>query len=318
MPVCGRLLTRQGIERNAQVGHAVLVSRGEMPGAYVDLNRRQDQRGQIQRGIAGGAHGHKLVFADAVFDMNVVAALRRHRGLPLRLARLGRVVMADADQRFWRQLQDALDRAVQLARIAARKVGPGRAHIGHEQGIADKHGAVDPISHISRRVTGHQQRGGRHRANHEGLTVAKQVVELAAVRGKTRFEIKHLAKHRLHALNMLANGGTSAGLLLHMLRRRKVVGMGVSLQNPVHLQLLVTHKIQHGLDRARAGVAGLEVVVQHRVNDGGMPAGVLPHHIGDGSCGGIIKSLGRGQHAHENLLGLKPLNNQTINRLILY
>src|SRR5207247_1752896 len=63
-------------------------------------------------------------------------------------------VMARERPRFARQREDSPDGPVQLARIAARKVGARRAIIGHEQGVADEHRVADSVANASRRVAG--------------------------------------------------------------------------------------------------------------------------------------------------------------------
>ena len=66
-------------------------------------------------------------------------------------------MMADQHRRGGGQCQKLVNRAVKRVRVAAGKVGPGRAHIGHEKRIAHKNRVACQVSHVGWGVSRHQQ-----------------------------------------------------------------------------------------------------------------------------------------------------------------
>ena len=59
-----------------------------------------------------------------------------------------------------------IDRAIEIARIAARKIGPRRAIIGHEHRIADKGRIAHDIGDVGRGMAGNVERDQRYLADH--------------------------------------------------------------------------------------------------------------------------------------------------------
>ena len=128
----------------------------QAPGADVDLDRRQDERRYLQRGIARRPHRDELILAHAVSNVNIVCTLLCDSGVPRRLSSSRRVVVADEHPGVRRQGQQAPDRPEQRPGIAARKVGAGGSDVRHEQGITHEDGTVDEVGHVGGRVSRNQ------------------------------------------------------------------------------------------------------------------------------------------------------------------
>ncbi len=56
---------RKRVDRNAQVGHAVVVRRRHLPGPHVDLDRRQDQCPHLERNVID----RRLVIGSVLFGI---------------------------------------------------------------------------------------------------------------------------------------------------------------------------------------------------------------------------------------------------------
>ena len=60
--------------------------------------------------------------------------------------------MTHEQARFRGERQQPLDRAIELVRVAARKIGARGAVIRHEQRVADKDGIIDLVADVRRRM----------------------------------------------------------------------------------------------------------------------------------------------------------------------
>ena len=214
--------------------------------------------------------------------MDVRRALFRHSGFPPWLAGSRRIVVADVDRGLRRQFEQSPHRAVELARVAAGKIGACGADIRHEHRIADEYRVTDEIGHVGRRVARHMQGFRLQSADAELLAVRKQVVELAAVGQETALQVEQFLEHRLHLADMPADGNAPAQLLLDVARAGQVVGMGMGLEDPVELQALAADVVDHPVGRSRGRPPRLEIVVQHRIDHRGAGARGIRHHIGHG------------------------------------
>ena len=106
----------EAVDRNFQVDLTVIFRRRQVSPSYIDLQRGQDQAGGAKGGVTCLAHLNEGIFADPFMDMNIRRALLGDRGFPGRMvASGGQVVMADKDAGFRRQVEDAVDRAVERA-----------------------------------------------------------------------------------------------------------------------------------------------------------------------------------------------------------
>lgn len=64
--------------------------------------------------------------------------------------------------------------------------------------------------------------------------------------------------------------------------------MRVGLQDPLHGEAVGLHKLDQAFGGVRAGAAGLGVVVQHRIHQGAMAAGLVIDDIAH-RPGGVVK-----------------------------
>jgi hypothetical protein len=110
--------------------------------------------------------------------------------------------------------EGALDRAIERARIAARKIGAGRAAIGHEQRVTHEGGITNHMGHAGRCVSGGVHDEDRHRADLIGIAILEQPVELAAIAPELGALVEDLAEGVLHDDDVLANADLAAELLL--------------------------------------------------------------------------------------------------------
>jgi hypothetical protein len=150
----------------------------------------------------------------------------------------GAVVVAHEEPHVVGQAQDLLDRVVERAGIAAGEIGTGRAAIGHEQRVADEGRVAHHMGHAGRRVAGRVDREGAHAADHVGVAILEQRVELAAVALELGAFVEDLAEGVLHHGDVAADADLAAELLLDVGRARQVVGMDMGLDQPLELQPL--------------------------------------------------------------------------------
>ena len=80
-----------------------------------------------------------------------------------------------------------------------------------------------------------------------------------------------------------------------------MVGVGVGLQQPVGPQAMLAHVLDHAVGAGGAGAAGLGVVVQHRIDDGGAARRIFMDHIGDGGGDRIEEGLDDGGHGGRSM-----------------
>ena len=172
--------------------------------------------------------------------------------------------------------------------IAAGEVTARCAHVGHEQGVAHKHGVTDLIGHAGGGVTRHCQRLGLQLTDVEDLVVVQQLVELAAIGAELGLQMEDFLEHVLHLRDGRANRDLSTQLVAKVVRGRQMVCVGMGLQNPLHRQPLTLHKRDDLVGRPCAGAAGLRVVVQHRIHHRAVAARLIEHHIAH-RPGGVIK-----------------------------
>ena len=117
---------------------------------------------------------------------------------------------------------------------------------------------------------------------HEGdlyVSSLDRIVKLPAIDRKTRFQIEDAFEHLLYRRDACAHGRLPAQLGFQVRRGTQVVGMCMGFQNPVHLQALTAHKLNHLVSRSGAGTPRLGVKVQHRIDDGACRARFLKNHI---------------------------------------
>ena len=180
-----------------------------------------------------------------------------------------------------------LDRAIELVRVAAGKIGARRAVIRHEQRVADEHRILDLVGDVRRRVPGRVEDLDLELADLEALAILEQMIEVAAVRLQIG-GVEDRPEDALHVLDVFADADLGAGLRLDVGRAGQVVGMGVGLQRPLDRAAGLLGGLQHGLDRAGVDLAGLVIVVEHRIDHGGLLGRRIGHQIAD-RVGGLVE-----------------------------
>ncbi|MNI91839.1 hypothetical protein D3C73_1495540 [compost metagenome] len=84
-----------------------------------------------------------------------MCALFSHSGLvAIVVANGGFVVVTHEQSGITWQLQQPVNRTVQLVSVATGKVAAGGAAVGHEQGVANERRIFDQVAHASRRMAG--------------------------------------------------------------------------------------------------------------------------------------------------------------------
>ena len=157
--------------------------------------------------------------------------------------------MAHEQPGFGRQGEDPADRLIELGRIAAGKVSPGRAIVRHEQRIADEHGIAHLVNNAGRRVPRGVQHLDGQFAELEGLAIREQVIELGPGAGYVR-RIEHTREDLLDLANVRADPHPRPGAGLDQRRGGQVIGMGVGFQHAGDPPPARRSGGEHGLGRA--------------------------------------------------------------------
>src|SRR5690606_27348366 len=98
----------EGVQRNPDVGNAVVFGRRQMSCAYIDLQGRVQKFRGGQGGVAFGAKLHEFGFASAAADVDVVRLfLRDGRNVPM-LPPAGSVVVTHVQARLVGQREQLL------------------------------------------------------------------------------------------------------------------------------------------------------------------------------------------------------------------
>ncbi|MNJ54813.1 hypothetical protein D3C77_502700 [compost metagenome] len=209
-----------------------------MSTAHVDLYRRQDQHGHVERGIASFAHGHEAILADAFFHMDVAGTLLSHGGHVTKLTPSRQIVVAHEQPRLSGEGENALDRAIQSPSTCPREVTTGCSVIRHEQGVTDKGDSLplnfDHVGHACRRMPWGVQGAGAQVANCKVLLVVEQHIELAAIASEAAVSIEQGAEDFLHLSNLAANCNSPSQGLLEIRRGRQMIGMYMGFENPLN------------------------------------------------------------------------------------
>ncbi|MNF94737.1 hypothetical protein D3C84_774550 [compost metagenome] len=93
------------------------------------------------------------------------------------------------------------------------------------------------------------------------------MIELRTVHGKFRLKVEQAFEHALHLADRLTNRNPAAQLPTQIRRGRHVIGVGMGFQQPLHLQLMFTHKGDDFIGLGGGGAPGGRVVVEYRVDD---------------------------------------------------
>ena len=124
--------------------------------------------------------------------------------------------MAHEQPRLRRQLENAAQRAEQLACIAAGEVGTRGTIVGHEHRVADEHRIADHIGIVCGGVAGDVQDRHGNLADPELVAVLPQLIEIRPVALEVATRVEQLAEIALHGDDMLADRNFSAQLVLQI------------------------------------------------------------------------------------------------------
>ena len=106
--------------------------------------------------------------------------------------------------------QNALDGAIELARIAAGEVAAGGAEIRHENRIANEHSIPNDVGDTGWRVARRMQHAGLQAADFERLAIGPKVIELRAICREFRAKVQQFAERNLHLINRAADSDLAA------------------------------------------------------------------------------------------------------------
>src|SRR3546814_20376941 len=67
--------------------------------------------------------------------------------------------------------------------------------------------------------------------------------------------------------------------------------MCMGFKDPVHDQRMVAHEREHAVGRGGRGAGTGGIVVEHRVDDGGMATVTIVDHVGEGERGRVVKAM---------------------------
>jgi hypothetical protein len=111
-----------------------------------------------------------------------------------KVSRPGRfVIVAEEQDRMLGQGQQPPDRPVERSGVAAWKVGPRGAVVGHEDGIADESGVANHIGQVKRGMTRHMEDNGLEVADVE-TAILEQPVERRSVAGKVGIDLEQVPR----------------------------------------------------------------------------------------------------------------------------
>ena len=152
-------------------------------------------------------------------------------------------------------------------------------------------------------MAGHEHHLAGQVAQRNGLTFLKEVVELRAVVLEARLQVEHVLEYALHLGDVGTNADLSTELASQVGCGREVVGVGMGLQNPLRLQAVGAHVVDHLVGTSVVGTARLRVVVEHRIDDRAVAARAAVNDVGHRPGGWIehamhlrLCGVGRGGH----------------------
>ena len=214
--------------------------------------------------------------------MHVACPLLADRSFPgIRVAARRLVVVTHEQPRFGRQRQNALDRPIERAGVAAGKVGARSAVVRHEHRVADEYRVTYPVRYAGRRMTGRVDDLAVERADLEALAVLEQMIELGTIARHVDC-IEDRPEDALHVADMFADRHLGAGLQLDIGRARHMIGMRMRLQHLRNLDAKLAGLRENGIGRGHRRLAAAEVVVEHGIDHRAFHARRIPHQIADG------------------------------------
>ena len=201
------------------------------------------------------------------------------------------IVVTDKDPGVIRQCQQALTRFIQRLSVPTREVAPGGTCVGHKQGVTDKQGVTNQVSHTSGCVAGHMERKHIEAPKREGIAVGQHKIELATVPAKAITLSKYRSEDLLHRCDLRANRNLSTELLTNVGRAGEMVGVNVGFEDVAQAEVVVSDVLNDFICGLCAQSAGRLIKVQHRVNDGRYSSLSVTDHIGKGRGTLIVEVL---------------------------
>lgn len=148
--------------------------------------------------------------------------------------------MADEDPGLQRQGKYLADRAIECRRIPARKIGARGAVIGHEQRITDKGCIADQIGYAGGSMPRRVHYGDAEVTERQAFAFAHQPTKVSTI-GLHIIGLEQCAENLLHLGDMRPDNDRRTGLFVKILRRRKVIGMGVRFEQPLERQVMLVN-----------------------------------------------------------------------------
>src|SRR6185295_3647180 len=105
----------------------------------------------------------------------------------------------------------------------------------------------------------------------------------------------------LHLRDVGADSYAPAEARLHIWRRCQVIGMSVCLQHPRGAPAFLLHGLNQPVNAGRAGAAGLDVEIEHGIDDGADAAALIRHDVAV-ALGGCVEETEDGWPCHERRL----------------
>ena len=94
----------------------------------------------------------------------------------------------------------------------------------------------------------------------------KQTIELTAISGEFAARIEQAAKGVLYDGDLVADRQRPAQPLFQVRRGAQVVGVHMGFEQPLHLEVVLAHKVDQALSPGMRGTARRRIVIQHRVD----------------------------------------------------
>jgi hypothetical protein len=177
-----------------------------------------------------------------------------------------------------------------------------RYRLRHEQRVTDKGCVSDDMRRAGWCVAGCVHDECRHASDGVGVTILEKAIKLAAVALEFRALVEDFAEGLLHGDDMLADPELSAHLLLNVGRRRQMIGVRVSLDQPFDLEPVEPDVVDDGVRRLIADAA-CRVIDIHDGIDHRAGRGLRILHQAEGSFRRPVIIVGHAVVAGE---GLEP------------
>ena len=211
--------------------------------------------------------GHEGVFVDAVTHVDVGRPLLRHGADRHRRPVSRRIVMTQVQACVVTEREYLADRAIELARIAAREVAARGAVVRREQRVTDECGVTEHIGHAIVRVPRRMHDQQFQLTQRAAITVREQAIELTPVGRPVTPHIEDVPEVTLHGPDAAADCDRGAELPCEPGRAAQVIRVGVCLEYPFRPDVLAADEIGQLRHRVHGAAAGGRIVVEDGIDD---------------------------------------------------